>query len=571
MHIKSQLPDLPPIPDANVFDLFFKAPQGAQIADYTVYVDAATGLKHSLRNYYEFVRDAATALGVPPARGGLGLGGEAGDIVGIFSHNCVSYAALVHALLAITTPFANLSAYATAYELAHSLKTVKPNYLFVQPALLPTALAAAKEVGLPEKQIYILEGSSGDERLSLQDLVNRIRKGSISREPVRLANKNTLAYFVFSSGTSGLPKAVMISHGNLWAMVLSQAIWRQEEIKFLRELTPPKAPPVALCFLPMYHAYPLNIVAFRMFGMAPVTFVIMEKWEASAVLKAIPKYRIEALALVPSAVHQLLNHPDSAKTDFSSLASAGCGAAHLPTTLRDNFLSHFGNVTLSEGYGMSELTFGISRKSFDGMFGLKVPDSTCGLINSNVEVRTVREDGSEADVDEPGELWVKAPVVALGYYGNEQATQETFVDGWVRTGDQMRIDKDGFLHFVERKKDTLKVGGAQVSPSEIENVLHAQPDGLITDACVAGVSGGRTSDEKVPRAWVVLSDEGKRRGAEEAVKALEAWTKKNLSPYKWLRGGFEVVNEIPKSPTDKILRRLLQERFEAQYTARAKL
>lgn len=98
--------------------------------------------------------------------------------------------------------------------------------------------------------------------------------------------------------------------------------------------------------------------------------------------------------------------------------------------------------------------------------------------------------------------------------------------------------------FVERKKDTLKVGGAQVSPSEIEDVLHAQPDGLITDVCVGGMSGGRTSDEKVPGAWIVLSDKGKRRGAEETIKALETWTKKNLSSYKRLRGGFEVVDEV---------------------------
>lgn len=89
MRIKSRLPDLPPIPDANVFNLLFTAPQGAQITDYTVYIDSAAGLRHSFRNYYEFVRDAATALGAPPARGGLGLSGEAGDIVGIFSHNCV--------------------------------------------------------------------------------------------------------------------------------------------------------------------------------------------------------------------------------------------------------------------------------------------------------------------------------------------------------------------------------------------------------------------------------------------------------------------------------------------------
>ena len=101
------------------------------------------------------------------------------------------------------------------------------------------------------------------------------------------------------------------------------------------------------------------------------------------------------------------------------------------------------------------------------------------------------------------------------------------------------------LHsFVERKKDTLKVSGAQVSPSEIEDVLHIHPDKLITDVCVGGVSGGRTSDEKVPRAWVVLSDEGRRRGAEEAMTALDSWTKQNLSSYKWLRGGLEVVDAV---------------------------
>ena len=101
--------------------------------------------------------------------------------------------------------------------------------------------------------------------------------------------------------------------------------------------------------------------------------------------------------------------------------------------------------------------------------------------------------------------------------------------------------------FVERKKDTLKISGAQVSPSEIEDALHAHPDKLIADACVGGVSGGRTSDEKVPRAWIVLNDEGKRKGAEETIKALEAWVKQNLSSYKWLRGGLEVVDAVRSS------------------------
>ena len=98
--------------------------------------------------------------------------------------------------------------------------------------------------------------------------------------------------------------------------------------------------------------------------------------------------------------------------------------------------------------------------------------------------------------------------------------------------------------FVERKKDTLKVGGAQVSPTEIEDVIRIHPSKLVADVCVGGVSGGRTSDEKNPRAWIVLSEQGKRLGGAETIKALDEWTRKNLSSYKWVRGGFEIVDEV---------------------------
>ncbi|GJE93144.1 acetyl-CoA synthetase-like protein [Phanerochaete sordida] len=561
MH-RSRAPPLPAIPDANVFALFF----GAPLPEYTLYVDAASGRRHGVREYLEWVRDAATALGAPCAQGGLGLGAD--DIVGVFSHNCVSYAALVHACLAIATPFANLSAYATPYELAHGLRTARPTVLFAQPALLPVALAAAKEVGLPESRIYVLEGESPS-RTCLQELVDRVRRERVPREAVRPVKRDALAYLVFSSGTSGLPKAVMISHGNIWAMVTAQTIWRTEEAKYLK-LTPPKVPPVALSYLPMYHALALNAVAFREFA-TPVTMVIMEKWDAGGVLKAIEKYRINIFMVVPSVVHQLLNHPSFPTTDFSSVVSAGCGAAHLPPALRDRFLARFKDMSLWEGFGMSELTLGISRTPPPGMYGLRVPPASCGLLVSGVAARIVRDDGTDAAPGEPGELWVRAPMVALGYYGDARATHEAFAGGWLRTGDWMRIDADGFLYFVERRKDTLKVGGAQVAPRELEDVLHAHPGALVRDVCVAGVRGGRTADERVPRAWVVLSDAGRRVGARAALEALEAWTRANLSPYKHLRGGFEVVDEIPKNPTGKVMRRVLQERFEAQYAGKAKL
>lgn len=146
------------------------------------------------------------------------------------------------------------------------------------------------------------------------------------------------------------------------------------------------------------------------------------------------------------------------------------------------------------------------------------------------------------------------------------------------------------ISFVDRAKDTLKVSGAQVSPTEIEDVLRAHPDRLIVDVSVAGVSGGRTSDEKIPRAWLVLSDAGKRAGQQQVLKILDGWTKQNLSKYKWLRGGYQFVDQvrrtvilcvtqrtdphllqIPKSPTGKVLRRVLTDSYEQEFAQRAKL
>ena len=170
-------------------------------------------------------------------------------------------------------------------------------------------------------------------------------------------------------------------------------------------------------------------------------------------------------------------------------------------------------------------------------------------------------------LNEPGELWVRSGNVALGYWNNPKANADTFVRGWLRTGDRFRIDEGGNFWFADRAKvrilflffgsilanhgrsnsqDTLKVSGAQVSPVEIENCLLSHPERLLTDATVAGVSGGRTSDEKVPRAWVVLSATGndkKTWGKEVVVKELERWHQENLSKYKWLRGGIEIVDE----------------------------
>ncbi|KAF8687119.1 hypothetical protein AX14_003697 [Amanita brunnescens Koide BX004] len=319
----------------------------------------------------------------------------------------------------------------------------------------------------------------------------------------------------------------------------------------------------------MHHSYGFVFYCFKSL-LAPMTLVIMPSWNLDLALAFIPKYKITHLTFVPSVVHQLVHHPKASKTDFSSVIAIGSGAAYLPPDLKDklNALAP-AQTTFVEGYGMSECTltalYRPVNEVLDGEGRSK--RGTIGTLSPGMEARIMLEDdgtpdGTLAMPNQVGHLWLRGGNITLGYWGNEQATKETFVDGWLKTGDRFWVDEDGYFYFADRAKDILKVSGVQVSPVEIENVLLAHPQKLIQDVTVAGVSGGRTSDEKVPRAWVVLSPEGQKLGVSKVVRVLDEWHRENLSKYKWLRGGIEVVKEIPKSPTGKVLRRELQDRYE---------
>jgi len=262
------------------------------------------------------------------------------------------------------------------------------------------------------------------------------------------------------------------------------------------------------------------------------------------------------------------------KVDFSSVDGTANGAAYLPAELGAKLASLIPQrATFTDGYGLSEATIAVIMQPHSGSLGGKlqrIPGSS-GVLLPGMEARIVRDDGAEADVNEPGELWLRGDNITLGYWNNPKATAEAFIDGWFHTGDKFKVDEKGNFWFADRAKDTLKISGAQVSPVEIENCLLDHPEKLISDVTVAGVSGGRTLDEKVPRAWIVLNSAGKKRGASVVIMELESWHQKNLSKYKWLRGGIEVIEEIPKSPTGKVLRRVLQSRYESERKLRGKL
>ncbi|KAG2033460.1 hypothetical protein BDR03DRAFT_1014312 [Suillus americanus] len=558
MYYKSLFPNLPEVAESNIHNLILNRPDQREWPDYTLFVNIATGQRRSFREFVERVRDGATALGADVAQGGLGLRPENGELVGILSDNCPDYIALMHSLLVITVPFVPFSSYSTPHEFKHANSLARVTRIFVSPSLLPLALTA----GLPADRIYLLEGEDTC-YTNYDQLVSSARKSGVPRLPVRQADKDTLAYLVFSSGTSGPPKGILEV-----AKILEPPVWNT-----------PEGIPVHLNVLPVYHSFSLFVTSFFNF-IQPSTIVMLPKWNIDLFFDSVPKYRITTLSLVPSLIHQLVHHPRFKTTDMSSVRSIGSGAAHLPSQLADELCTRFPDMySLTEGYGLSEFTVTVSLKPIPGMLNghAKSKPASVGILLPGVEACIIRPDGSLASPNEAGELLVRGGAAALGYRENDKATRETFVDGWVRTGDHIRIDADGLRGPCQGKPavypflDTLKISGMQVSPIEIENTILAQPDKLIIDVSVAGVSGGRTSDERVPRAWIVLSPAGAALGEKVVVARLDAWVQERLSRYKWLRGGIGRVEMIPKSPTGKVLRRILVEEYERDIKAKAKL
>ncbi|KIK66757.1 hypothetical protein GYMLUDRAFT_912136 [Collybiopsis luxurians FD-317 M1] len=576
MIYESYYPEPPAIPDQNSVLHYLYREDQKNWSNYTLYVEANTGRRISFFEYKEHVENAITALGGAVSHGGLGLN-EKTDIVGIVGENSIDYITLVHSLLGIKTPFALISSYSTPFELAASFKLCTISHLFVSKNLLPRALEAAKQGGLSPTNIYLLDGR-GDHRKSLPDLIEYVRRNGPPRVSIRATKRTDLAYLAASSGTTGLPKAVMVSHGNIMLATTQVEMVGAAllEARQPEALNTPEGIPIALCYLPFHHSYGLFSAFFFLFG-TPQTAIIMSDWNVADAIKVIRQYQITYIPLIPSVVYQILNYSGLKPDDLKTIRSTLCGAAYLPPAFAEKFSTLLPkDAIFYAGYGPTEAPPAGLAQPYPGILGGKIPPPTkphpTGVLYPGLKARIMKDDGTVAKPGELGELQLFGQSIALGYWNNEQATKETFLaDGWLRTGDRFWADKNGYFYFSDRTKDTLKVSGIQVSPTEIEDCLLAHPRGLIVDISVAGVLGGRTEDERVPRAWIVLSSAGKKLGAQSVIEELDAWHKERLSKYKWLRGGFEIIDEIPKSPTGKTLRRVLRERFERSKGVSSKL
>lgn len=486
---------------------------------------------------------------------------HARNINGRQIHNPV-IAWAVHRFNGVITP-ANVAF--RAPELAHQLKDSGARGVLVNPSNLATALEAAKLAGIPESKVFLIPlpgdttapGTDPKRFLNVEDLIAAGRKlPPLPRTKwSKGQGRQQAAYLCYSSGTSGPPKGVMVSHRNIIANIIQMTLY---ESTFLSR----SHPDVILGVLPQSHIYSIILTTH-----VPVfrgdTVVTMAKFELMSFIDAVKKYRMTLLYVVPPILIALIKQGALARDqtffDLPSVKRMYCGAAPLTEELSSQIRKRYPGVLLGQGYGMTESATVIS--SHPG----EVYDGSSGCVIPGLEIKILDADNNEVrEPNKRGELFVKGPNVTLGYYKNPDATRETFGDGWLRTGDEVEIrlhprTKDAHLFIVDRVKELIKVSGFQVAPAELEGHLLGHP--MVADCAVIPVPDDKSGE--APKALVVLRKDSKV-DHQTAEQQLKEWVVQHKSKHKHLRGGVEFIPEVPKSPSGKILRRLLRDRERAR-------
>ena len=533
MSFASPFPEVD-IPSTSVHDYLF-GDVGDDDLDRVALVDAKSGRETTYREMIARVDAFAGAL----AARGIGVG----DVVGLLSPNSSGFAVAFHGILRCGATATTINALFTAKDIAKQLTDSGARMLVTVTALLPQAKEAAAAAGLGDDALVVLDGAGleADGHPNAADLM-----GSAPAAPdVSFAPSSHLAVLPYSSGTTGNPKGVMLTHRNLVANVAQ-----------IRPLHGMVADDAVLAVLPFFHIYGMTVLLNAALH-ARARLVIMPSFDLAEFLANIQSHKCTIAFIAPPVAVALAKHPLIDEYDLSSLNVVMSGAAPLDADLGQAVADRLG-CRVVQGYGMSELSPVSHITPFDtGAHDMKVnaPLSSVGWTVSNAMSKIVDpETGDEIHppaegLSATGELWFKGPNVMTGYLGNEAATKGTIDDdGWLHTGDLAQVDAHGCVYIVDRLKELIKYKGYQVPPAELEAVLLSHPD--IADAAVVGVTDAE--GEEVPKAFVV-----KRSGADLTEDAVMEFVAGQVAPYKKARQ-VEFIDAVPKSASGKILRKDLR-------------
>ncbi|KAL0936928.1 phenylacetyl-ligase-like protein [Colletotrichum truncatum] len=517
-----------------------------------------TGKAYSAVEVAERVELLARALG-SDLGWQVNEGHEMDKVIGIYSLNTIDTLTVswaTHRLSGVSCPIS--SAY-SEMELTNLLKNVNCKALFTCKPLLEQALDAAAAVGIPSRHVYLLdlppqfEGNATV--LPRTKSVDRLIKEARSMKPLpRLQwskgqGARQTAFICASSGTSGLPKCVRMSHKNVIANIIQVATY--ESVTNHRETE------LSLGVLPLSHGYALNTVSlvsvYRGDGV-----VILQSFDLFQTLEAIEKYSLRRLWLIPSMITAITKAISLVnKYDLSSVNTVVTAASPLDQETSSRFSQLFPSCKVIQAYGLTEASVIITMTDLDDIM-----HGSSGSLLPEIQARLVDTTGQDIDeFNRAGELWVRSPGVMLGYLNNEMATREMITeDGWLRTGDLVEIRQsprgNEHIFIVDRIKELIKVRGMQVAPAELESFLLLHP--AVIDAAVVPVPSDSAGE--LPLAYVVKSPLAKHRDESLLREELYNHVKVSLSQYKHLDGGIEFTDVIPKTISGKTKRAILKER-----------
>jgi acyl-CoA synthetase (AMP-forming)/AMP-acid ligase II len=482
---------------------------------------ALIGVDGSTRTYARVWSDARKV-----ARLLQDKGVEKGNKVGIFSPNHVDYAAVFYGSLLAGATVTTLNPLYTAHEIATQLSDAEAVALFVFSPMGAAVEEARKSLPLL-RETYPID--------ALPDVL-----GGVSEEyrPVAINAREDIAVLPYSSGTTGLPKGVMLTHHNITSNVKQGRATRLIDSSM-----------VGLWTLPLFHIYGMTVLMSSGI-IAGGTGVVMPRFDTEMMFSLIDKHRITDIYLAPPAILAMVNFTGRERFDTSSLRVIGSGAAPLALELGERARSMY-KCIVSQGYGMTETSPTVNTNPFE-----RVKLDSCGPpVPDTIEKIVSLDTGEALPLGEVGELMVKGPQVMKGYWKNPKETAECLSDdGWLRTGDIARFDEDGYIYLVERKKEMIKYKGYQVAPAELEALLYEHP--AVLDVAVIpkpDLAGG-----EAPKACIV-----RRPGVDVTPEEIMAFVAERVAPYKKIRD-VEFMESIPKTASGKILRRDLIQRERAK-------
>ncbi|MFI5283030.1 MAG: 4-coumarate--CoA ligase family protein [Candidatus Dormibacterales bacterium] len=512
-----------PHPDLNIPNVAltpFVLARAQELGPKVAIVEAPTGRSYTYGEINAGVRRFAAGL---HARGF-----RKGDVLAILSPNLPEYPIAFHGVATAGGVITTLNPTYTADEIAYQLNDSRARLLVTIPPLLPKAQEAAAKSKVEEIVVF------GEARGALP-FASLMVDGQAP--DVRIDPAEDLVALPYSSGTTGFSKGVMLTHRNLVANLVQAgaAIEINEREK-------------VMAFLPFFHIYGMTVImnATLYHG---ATLVSMQRFDLEPCLAAVQEHKVSRFFLVPPIVVVLSKSPVVDKYDLSSVKIAFSGAAPLDADTARIVSQRIG-CRLSQGYGLTE-TSPVSHCVPDsvtevvpGSVGMIVPNTECKIV----DVAT----GSELGRNEDGEIWIRGPQVMKGYLNNPEATRNAIdQDGFFHTGDIGHVDDREMFFIVDRLKELIKYKGFQVAPAELEALLLSHPK--IADAAVIGVLD--EEGEEVPKAFVVVKEP---LDPEEIMEFVAA----RVAPHKKVRR-VEIVEQIPKSPTGKILRRVLRDKEKA--------